>query len=102
MNKNELWEDAGKIFNYNPSPCKEEISCTIGPLLALIGLKKYAPNISKPLSTDEISKKIIDKGLDVKVEDIIGLEPWYIGSCVRGITAEEYENKYLMYSRHFD
>ncbi len=96
MEKNKLREVAEDIFGYNPGFFKEEFACTVGPLLAKIGLNNLMPNVSKPLSKEEISQEIKRKDLGISPEEIIQLQPWYIsGGHMRAIEESD-QNKYIL------
>lgn len=96
METNELRKIAGEIFNYNPSFLKEELSCMIGPILSSIGLKKLMPNVSRPLSKEEISQRIRRKNLEASFEDLTQLEPWYVGGGHMRSIEKNNQNQYAL------
>lgn len=81
-----LRKAAGNIFGYDPGFLREEFACMIGPILAHVGLKKLMPNVSKPLSEEEISLRIARENLGVFTKDITSLLPWYVsGGHIRSV-----------------
>ncbi|MCK5449358.1 hypothetical protein KAI32_00675 [Candidatus Pacearchaeota archaeon] len=100
--QNKTRTEIGKIFNYDPSSLEEELSCTLGPILGLVGLGRFAPNVSEKLSKEEIRKRIGQQGLATSVDEVIDAGKYSIFEGKVRKVIENDDGSYLCASYFFD